>query len=138
MLVVLAFAVLSVLSFFTKPLGWLKDFLFSAFGFLMYVMPVLIAFLFWVGLFHDITGGLVLKFAAILLILFALSGIIESGAGEGGGVLGRANKALFGKALGAVGSYIVNAFLIVIGFVMFTGFSFVERIRNERRLEEHR
>ena len=144
MLVVVAVAILAVVSVYSPAIPWMQKGCYFLFGVLMYAAPVLVVILFLVLLYHEKTGPVFRRLFAALLFLFALSGIFSFAMKErDGGLLGRANFALFNSWLGATGAYIVNGLLIAISIVLafnFTPFTYMENQRrrsNERLKERH-
>ncbi|MBP5224077.1 MAG: DNA translocase FtsK 4TM domain-containing protein, partial [Lachnospiraceae bacterium] len=128
MILVIGVCVLMILSFFSKSLYWLKDGLYLCFGKLLYVIPFMILILMLVLSYAEINGELVKRLIASVFLLFALSGIVSLATGnpDEGGFLGRLNCKLLLKTFGNIGSYIINAVLILICIVFFIDFSVFE------------
>ena len=128
MILIIGVCVLMFLSFFSKSLFWLKDGLYFCFGKLLYIIPFVIIILMLVISFAEINIELVKRLIASVLLLFAVSGIVSIATGnvDDGGLLGRGNYALLHKTFGSIGSYIINAILVLISIVFFIDFSVFE------------
>ena len=128
MILEIGVCVLMILSFFSKSLYWLKDGLYLCFGKLLYVVPFMILILMLVLSYAEINGELIKRLIASVFLLFALSGIVSLATGnpDEGGFLGRLNCKLLLKTFGNIGSYIINAVLILICIVFFIDFSVFE------------
>ncbi len=133
-LVILACSMLLFVACFSPALAWLKTFSFNVFGILMYVAPFIIVGIALLLVFNDVNWTMLLRFIGMFLILFAVSGMISvASAPEKGGLLGKACYAMFFKSCGAVGTYIIDAFILMIGFVLSTGFSISEFLGTVRQ-----
>ena len=128
MILIAGVCVLMFLSFFSSALFWLKDGLYFCFGKLLYIIPFVIIILTLVLSFAEINGELIKRVIASVFMLFAISGIVSLATQNvnDGGLLGRANHALLFKTFGTVGTYIINAVLILICIVFFIDFSVFE------------
>ena len=133
-LVILAICVLLFVACFSQSLSWLKTISFGAFGKLMYIAPFFIAGIALLAVFNDFSWTMVIRFFGAFMIYFAVSGMISvASKPENGGLLGRACYAMFFKYCGAVGTYVIDAFILMIGFVLSTGFSLSEILDTVRQ-----
>ncbi|MBR5739412.1 MAG: DNA translocase FtsK [Lachnospiraceae bacterium] len=139
MLVVIAVCILSMIAIFSPAIPWLKDGLFFLFGLLMYVAPILIVALFLILFYHDKGASFVRRLIAVILFLFALSGIFSFAVDvPSGGLLGRGNHALFHSWLGAAGSYVINGLLIAISIALFIDFSIFGYLKDRTKQSEEK
>ena len=132
-------SVLLFVSNFVESLGFIQKIGYTLFGVGNYIWPIVIVVTAWLFLFTEINGLLFTRVSAVLLFLFALSGIFSLAMEvPDGGLLGRGNYAMFTGWLGRVGTYIVNAVLLAVAMILFTGFSISQAFRNmtERSEEE--
>ena len=117
-------SVLLFVSNFVESLGFIQKIGYTLFGVGNYIWPIVIVVTAWLFLFTEINGLLFTRVSAVLLFLFALSGIFSLAMEvPDGGLLGRGNYAMFTGWLGRVGTYIVNAVLLAVAMILFTGFS---------------
>ena len=122
---------LMFVSCFVDALSWMKDFCYLLFGLLMYFMPFLFITAGFLFAFHESeTGPRIRRCCAVILLLFAVSGLIATTSVkiEDGGLLGKLNHLLIFDNMGAVGSWIVNIALVLIGLVLLVDFSVFDSI----------
>ncbi len=128
--VLLGISVLVFVSNFTESLSFVHKIAYTLFGTLSYVWPFAVMVFAWLFLFTEKSGRLFTRFFAVLLFLFALSGIFSLAMElPDGGLLGRGNVALFYSWLNRIGTYIVDAVIMVIAVILFTGFSVSESLK---------
>ncbi len=144
MVVVFGFAVMMFVSFFVDSMEWLDSFAYRIFGVLKYIAPFLLTGLVWVILFLDGSPILFRRILSLLLTLFAALGIITIALTlPDGGLIGKGNYALFHKALGDIGMFIVNVVLIAVALLLFSDFSVSDWLKkraadDEKKREENR
>ena len=132
-LLIAAVSVLMFISCFSETLLWLRKICFTLFGNLMYPMPFIIIGVAFLLVFNTFSANMAVRLLGLILVVFSVSGIFSAASvPENGGLLGRGNYALFFKGLGAFGTILVNVFIIIIGLILLTGFSFSEFIQGRR------
>lgn len=123
-LTVLGICVLLFAGNFISGLSRLGDYAYFLFGHLRYIAPIIILVIVWFFLFYDIDSVLLRKFAGLMLLLFAVSGILSVAFKvTDGGLLGRLNMTLFHGWLKTIGTYIIDVLLLAVAFVLFTEIS---------------
>lgn len=133
-IVLVAFFILIVVSFFTEPLHWLKDAGFFVFGYLIYPAPVFLFLFFLLIFYYTMDAKILRRILSSVLILFAVSGILSFVLSDvkDGGLLGRLNFLAFNSWLGTVGGVIVNILLVIIALIIFLDFSLVTYLHEKR------
>ncbi len=138
--VILGIAVLIFVSNFTDSLAFIHRISYQAFGILSYVWPFVIVVFAWLLLFTEMNGHLLTRLFSVLLFMFALSGMFSLAMeNPDGGLLGKANTALFYSWLNRIGTYIVDAVILLVAVILFTGFSLSQAAKNiSGRTEEEK
>jgi len=142
-LLIVGVCVLMAASWIAEDLLWLKDFTYKVFGLMLYPLPFIIAGTSWFLLFRPYDSRATLRLIALVLVIFALSGLmvyIFPARENAGGLQGRWNLLLFAK-LGKLGTWVADLVLIAICSVIFTNFRLGEslgRISEDRRSEKYR
>ena len=127
LILIIGICVLLFISCFAAPLSWLGDFSYSVFGIMRYVMPFVIIGLTILFMYSSVNWRLIRKVIAGFICLFALQGILSVALKEpDGGLLGKANYALFYKGLGSIGMYVVDVIILAVGIVLFTDYSLMD------------
>lgn len=137
---ILGLCVLLFVSNFAESLSFIRNIGYKAFGMLSYVWPFAILVFAWLFLFTEINGTLFTRFFSVLLFLFALSGIFSLAMTlPDGGLLGRLNILVFYSWLNRAGTYIVDAVILLIAVILFTGFSISQSVKRiSGRTEEEK
>ena len=131
MLVVFAVCILAIIALFTETIPWMKDGMYFLFGILMYAVPFIVPVLFIIFMYHKKSPAFLRRVIAGLLILFAVSGIFSFAMKpEDGGLVGRANYALFHGWLGRPGSFVINGLIIAVSIVLVLDFSVFQYVKD--------
>ena len=130
MLVIIAVCILAIIALFTETITWMKDGMYFLFGILMYAVPFIIPVLFLIFFYHKKGPAFLRRVIAGLMIWFALSGIFSFAMKpEDGGLLGRANYAMFQGWLGKAGSFVINGLIIAVSIVLVIDFSVFQYLK---------